>query len=80
MPTLMRVAGYRIVIFTNDHSPAHVHLLKANARAKILLGDMHWPPQVVEVRGIGLKDLRKMMDVVCEHQMLLLEKWEEIHG
>jgi hypothetical protein len=27
MPTVLRIGGLRVVIYPNDHPPAHVHVL-----------------------------------------------------
>ncbi len=80
MPPVLRVAGYRIVIFTDDHLPAHVHAISGPARAKIALGDWGVPPSLIEVDGIHKGDMRKIFDAVCENQDMLLAKWREIHG
>jgi len=31
MPTIIRQEGFRIVIYPNDHFPAHVHVIKDKA-------------------------------------------------
>lgn len=80
MPTALRVAGYRIVIFTDDHLPAHVHAVSGIARAKIALGSADESPSVIEVEGINKNDMRKIFAAVCENQDVLLAKWREIHG
>jgi hypothetical protein len=43
--TVLRAEGFRVVIYVNDHAPAHVHVL-GTGEAKInLLGapDLVWP-------------------------------------
>jgi hypothetical protein len=76
MITVIREAGLRVVIFTNDHDPAHVHVF-GDGQAKInLLGS----PELVWAEGMTRGEVRKAMDVVAEHQALLLAKWREIHG
>lgn len=37
MPTVLRREGYDIVIRSNDHEPAHVHVLEGDGEAKIAL-------------------------------------------
>lgn len=37
MVTVLRAFGFRFVIFSNDHSPAHVHVLGQGGEAKIVL-------------------------------------------
>jgi hypothetical protein len=44
VPTVHRAGGLRFVVFTNDHSPAHVHAIGVGGEARIELGDV---PRVV---------------------------------
>jgi hypothetical protein len=37
MVTVHRAYGFRFVIFSNDHSPAHVHVFGQGGEAKIVL-------------------------------------------
>ena len=32
MPTIYRQDGFEVMIYTNDHRPAHVHIFKAEAQ------------------------------------------------
>ncbi|PNW36743.1 UNVERIFIED_CONTAM: hypothetical protein BEN50_02005 [Euhalothece sp. KZN 001] len=79
MPTVLREKGYRVVIYPNDHQPAHVHVLKAGGEIKVdisQLGDI----QVIAVVGMKNKEALTALKLVIEHQKFLLSKWEEIHG
>jgi hypothetical protein len=38
MPTIIREEGFRIVIYPNDHLPAHVHVIKSDGEIRIELG------------------------------------------
>ncbi len=79
MVTVHREAGFRFVIFTDDHEPAHVHVL-GDGHAKInLIGD-GGRPELVSNDGHKTGDLRKMMRIVEQQQALLLEQWETYHG
>jgi hypothetical protein len=33
MPTIVRFAGYRVVIYPNDHRPEHVHVIGRGVEA-----------------------------------------------
>jgi hypothetical protein len=37
MPTILREGGFAVMIFTRDHPPAHVHVLKAGGAVKVSL-------------------------------------------
>lgn len=84
MPTVLLVGRYRIVVFTNDHNPAQVHVIGGEGRAKIELGAFRRMPKLVEVAGINKADIkaamRKIMAAVSDHRQFLLECWREIHG
>ena len=46
MPTILSFRGLRVVIYTNDHWPPHVHVIAPEARAKIALGEARRRPIV----------------------------------
>lgn len=76
MVTIYRAHGLRIVIFTDDHEPAHVHVF-GDGHAKInLIGG----PELVWAEGMKRNEMRRAMDVVIEHQAAFLARWREIHG
>ena len=79
MVTVLRVQGLRVVIFINDHLPAHVHVFGAG-EAKINLRGAGGAPALVWAEGMSRGDIRRAMRVVMEQWAFLLERWEEIHG
>ena len=82
MPTIVRQDGFRIVIYPNDHLPAHVHVVKGDGEVRIDLGreEPLTLPSLMSVMGkISDKDIAKALCLVKEHQIDLLAKWSEIH-
>ena len=79
MPTLVNLDGYRIMIFTNDHEPPHVHVFKAECRAIVLLNCPTGPPTLRESEGFNKRELNKIYRIVSSKIKLLCLKWEEIH-
>lgn len=76
MVTILRAHGLRIVIFTDDHEPAQVHVF-GDGHAKInLIGRA----ELVWAEGMKRSEVRRAMDVVIEHQAAFLAQWREIHG
>ncbi len=76
MVTIYRAHGLRIVIFTDDHEPAHVHVF-GDGHARInLIGR----PELVWAEGMKRNEVRRAMDVVIEQQGVFLARWREIHG
>jgi hypothetical protein len=80
MPTIFRRDGFVIMIYTNDHSPAHVHVFKADGEVVILLGNRQIPPQVRENIGMSRRDERAALMLVGEQQELFRLEWKKIHG
>ena len=79
MPTLFRQDGFRVVIYTDDHEPPHVHVLKGETEVKIDLGSETKPPTIVFSRG-KRSDAKKALALVIDRQTNLLEAWRTIHG
>ena len=47
MPTILRFRGLRVMIYTHDHWPPHVHVIAPEAQAKIALGEARQRPHVL---------------------------------
>lgn len=75
MITVLREGGFRFVIYTDDHQPAHVHVYgDGEARIDIL------SLQPRSFRGMRRRDLEKAIAIVAANRERLLERWSEIHG
>jgi hypothetical protein len=79
MPTIFRQDGFRVVIYTDDHEPPHVHVLKGETEVKIDLGNAKTLPNVILLRG-KRSDATKALEIVIDRQTELLEAWRMIHG
>ncbi len=79
MVTIWRADGLRVVIFVDDHQPAHVHVF-GDGHAKINLLGADGIPELVWADGMTRGDIRRAMRIVIEQQELLLARWEDIHG
>jgi hypothetical protein len=76
MPTVLRVDGLRVVIYPNNHLPAHVHVLGPGWVAVVnLVG-----PEVREVLGCDDREARRVLRLITRHQEELLEAWRNFHG
>jgi hypothetical protein len=64
MPTLLRSGGLRLVIYPNDHPPAHVHVLG--------------PGWAVVINLIG-PEVRRALQLIVAHHDVLIEAWKRIH-
>lgn len=79
MVVIHRAHGFRFVIYTLDHEPAHVHITGAG-QAKINLLGPDGTPEIVSSVGIKRSDMRRLMAVAIERREDFLEDWERIHG
>ena len=79
MVTVRRAFGFRFVVFTNDHSPPHVHVFGPDGEAKITLEG----PEGLALDwcvGIGRLEMRRIMQEVARERGRLLAEWRRIHG
>jgi hypothetical protein len=79
MVTVMRAEGLRVVIYLNDHDPAHVHVF-GDGEAKINLIGVAGTPQLVWADSMPRGEIRRAMRMVGQHQTALLQRWEDMHG
>jgi poly-gamma-glutamate capsule biosynthesis protein CapA/YwtB (metallophosphatase superfamily) len=79
MVVIHRAYGFRIVIYTADHDPAHIHITGAG-QAKINLSGPDGRPEVVSSAGIKQSDMRRLMSEIEERRDEFLKEWERIHG
>ncbi len=79
MVVVHRAHGYRFVIYTLDHEPAHVHLT-GPGQAKINLLGPDGMPELVSSVGIKRSDMRRLFVEVVERREEFLKAWERIHG
>lgn len=75
MPTVLRLDGLRVVIYPNDHPPAHVHVIGPGLVVVNLL-DL----AVREAIGCNEQDARRILRVIAGHRDELLAAWRRIHG
>lgn len=79
MVVIHRAHGFRIVIYTADHDPAHIHITGAG-QAKVTLSGADGRPEVVSSAGIKQSDMRRLMSEIEGRRDEFLKEWERIHG
>ncbi len=79
MVVVHRAYGFRFVIYTSDHEPAHVHVV-GSGQAKINLLGKDGEPVIVFSVGIKRPELRRLLAEVGEQRERLLREWERMHG
>ena len=79
MVVVHRAYGYRFVIYTLDHEPAHVHIT-GPGQAKINLLGPGGMPELLWSVAIKRSDMRKLFAEVVLRRDEFLKEWERIHG
>jgi len=68
-----------VVIFVDDHEPAHVHVF-GDGQAKINLVGPDGRPELMWTDGMSRGEVRRAMRLVVENRDLLIARWRQIHG
>jgi hypothetical protein len=79
MPTLFTVGHHRVVVYLNDHRPAHVHIA-GNGYAIVALGNSPEHVRLIEKDGITANDLRRVVAEIIDRHEECLAGWRTIHG
>ena len=79
MVTVFRAHGLRVVIFVDDHQPAHVHVF-GDGQAMINLLGADGAPELVWADGMSRGEVRRAVRIVTEQLALLRARWEDIQG
>ena len=77
---MLRFDGLRVVIYPNDHRPAHVHVIGRGCEAVFNLNCPDGPPSIRENYGFSRRELENIARVLVEHLKALSQAWKEIHG
>lgn len=80
MPTILTMFGLRVVIFPNDHRPAHVHVQGEGCEATFILHCPSGPALVREHYGVPKKDIVKIALALNDSLTHLCDEWRKIHG
>ena len=80
MPTVLRFDGLRVMIYLNDHRPAHVHVAGTDGEAVFILNCPNGPPELREVYGrFNSRILGRIRNDLAVRLFDLCQKWREIH-
>lgn len=80
MSTVSRIDGLRVVIYSNDHRPAHVHVIGNNCEAVFDLNCPTGPPTLRENYGFKSGALTKIQIALMAELAHLCAEWRRIHG
>ncbi len=80
MPTVLRVGGLRIVVYPNDHRPAHVHVIGSDSEAVFQLRCPQGPIVLRENYGFGRLEIGRIQRALQRAHSRQCREWEKIHG
>ena len=75
MPTVLRIDGSRMVIFPNDHPPAHVHVLRPGWVGVVNL----ITPELREAIGFNERESRRVLRLVADQRYTLIDTKRRYH-
>lgn len=79
MPTILRLGGLRVVIYSNDHRPAHVHVIGPAAEAVFFLNCPSGPPELRDNYGFSRADANRIADGLMKALAQLCNEWSTLH-
>jgi hypothetical protein len=80
MPKVDVIDGLRVVVYPNDHRPAHVHVIGNGCEAVFKLNCPNGPPELRENYGFSPSDLTKIKAALTARTAHLCAAWSKIHG
>lgn len=76
-PTVLRSGPYRIYFHSHEpNEPAHVHVDRDEQSAKFWLS----PVALARNLGFGAKELNRIQRLIEQHEVELMEAWNDYHG
>ena len=80
MPTVHRIDGLRVVVYPNDHRPAHVHVIGPGSEAVLVLNCPDRSPELWENFGFDRSRIGHIRNALADVLPALCAEWRQIHG
>ena len=80
MPTVLRFEGLRVVVYPNDHRPAHVHVIGGGREAMFNLNGPAGPLDLRENYGFSRREILRIQKTLTGRVEELWAAWRSIHG
>jgi len=80
--TVYRIGNWNVIIYTNDHRPAHVHVVEGGS-GRTAVFNLNCPDGPVELReqiDVTKSELKKLRKELDRNVGYLCEEWRKIHG
>jgi hypothetical protein len=79
MPTVARIGSLRVVVYFNDHRPAHVHVIGGGCEAVFDLNCPYGPPELRENFGFSSAQVNRIKTALVDDLAHLCAEWSRIH-
>jgi Domain of unknown function (DUF4160) len=80
MPTVLRFEGLRVVVYPNDHAPAHMHVIGKGHEAVFNLSCPAGPVELRENYGFSRREVTRIRIMLTNCLAELCAAWGNIHG
>jgi hypothetical protein len=81
LPEIDRLGPFKVVIYFDDHEPAHVHVIHSSDCVAVINISVVGSLELREVRGnMKVNDVKRALRLVHENQEEYLKSWHNIHG
>ena len=80
MPTIDTIDGMRVVVYPNDHRPAHVHVIGRGHEAVFVLNCPAGPAELRENHGFSQAELSVIVTALQARLARACLAWSQIHG
>jgi hypothetical protein len=80
VPTILRINGLTVVIYPNDHRPAHIHVFGTGKEALFYLNCPNGPLTLRSYFRFKLREVNSIAEKLAPHIPELCKAWKEIHG
>jgi hypothetical protein len=69
-----------VVLYPNDHGPAHVHVIGRGCESVFNLNCPVGPVELRENYSFSRRELGRIQEELGDHVVMLCEAWERVHG
>ena len=80
MPTVMLFDGFSVVVYPNDHIPAHVHVWGSGNEAVFNLNCPGGPVNLRENYGFSRSQIARIRKSLDASVARICQEWRRIHG
>ena len=79
MATVVRIGKLRVMVYSRDHPPPHVHIVAPRGQAKVLVNGPEGHPRLEWSLGLSRRELAQALAVVEDYRGLILTEWNRVH-